>query len=163
MKKEGFTELLAVVDAIPVLLFAAIWDVCNMFFHGGLFFVGGCLCIFAGLGKVIWKMILARKNKDIRFWFLQFRVTMPMGFLLMLFAIIMRFGDIPWARLLQVALSFPIILCWIVAILTMVTLIIMAKYMNQNSATDNWIEQMANIIMQSAIFIGVLAVSMVLR
>ena len=80
--KERFTLQLAAVDCIPVLLFSATAIVLAGKIGHPLFIIGAVLCVCAGLGKVIWKLILAMRERDIRVLGAQLRYVMPIGFLM---------------------------------------------------------------------------------
>ena len=82
--KEKFSIQLTAVDCIPVLLFSVTSFVLAGKLRNPLFMIGAVLCVCAGLGKVIWKLLIALKDKDVRFLGAQLRYVMPAGFLLMI-------------------------------------------------------------------------------
>ncbi|MCD8161244.1 MAG: hypothetical protein LUE61_08765 [Clostridiales bacterium] len=74
---------MAVVDALPVLCFSASMILIGQVYQSAVFMVGAVLCVLAGVGKVLWKLILAIAHKDVPILFRQFRFLMPAGFVLM--------------------------------------------------------------------------------
>lgn len=88
MNKENDNVLeasvgMAVVDALPVLCFSASMILIGQVYQSAVFMVGAVLCVLAGVGKVLWKLILAIAHKDVPILFRQFRFLMPAGFVLM--------------------------------------------------------------------------------
>lgn len=79
---ENFPLSLAFFDALPVLFFGIAVLLIAIRFENILFITGAFLCTLAGLGKVIWKIIIAGTRKDIVWMNRQLRVLMPVGFLL---------------------------------------------------------------------------------
>lgn len=67
MEKEQFTLSLALVDALPVLFFGVAAAALGLKLHSALFFIGAVVCLLAGAGKVLWKLLLALKGKDVPF------------------------------------------------------------------------------------------------
>ncbi len=78
-KYENFTIQLALVDALPVLFFTIAMSIIAFHFNSLFFKIGVLLCIVGGVGKVIWKIIVALKDKDIHILFTQMRITIPIG------------------------------------------------------------------------------------
>ncbi|MBP5458872.1 MAG: hypothetical protein J6Y62_01670, partial [Clostridia bacterium] len=82
---EGFTLSLALLDAVPVLLFAvAIVLLGIKASMSPLIILGGLLCFIGGAIKVLWKVIVAVKQKNVWWMFVQMRPMMLLGFLLLL-------------------------------------------------------------------------------
>ena len=81
---EGFTVALALVDAIPVLLFGASMILLGSRLQSLLFTVGAILSTLAGCCKVAWKLILGLKKKDVRWLNKGFLPLMGAGWLLIL-------------------------------------------------------------------------------
>lgn len=77
---NDFTLGLALFDGLPVITFAGSMILISYLFSSKLFLIGSFVCLFAGLSKVIWKIIVVLKNKNIWFFFIQMRITMPIGF-----------------------------------------------------------------------------------
>lgn len=155
--KGKFTMNLALVDAIPVLIFGATVVIIATSIQSGVFLIGGLFSVFAGLGKVIWKIILAVKEKDNDFWRKQFKFTMPLGFCLMIIGVVIKKSIINWSKLWISLISFPTILYLILALVLMVAMMTMAKKLDQNNAKHNWIEQGTNILMQISVLLAALS------
>ncbi len=156
--KNKFTMSLALVDAIPVLIFGGTVIFISNAIQSTVFLIGGLFSIFAGLGKVIWKIVLAVKQKDNAFWRKQFKVTMPLGFCLMIIGVVIKKSVINWSNLLNSLISFPAILFLILALCSMVAMITMAKKLDQNNAKHNWVEQGTNILMQIFVLLAVITI-----
>lgn len=76
---ENFPLSLAFFDALPVLFFGIAVLLIAIRFENILFITGAFLCTLAGLGKVIWKIIIAGTRKDIVWMNRQLRVLMPVA------------------------------------------------------------------------------------
>lgn len=154
--KGKFSNTLALVDAIPVVIFGVTLGIIASEIHSTVFLVGGLLSAFAGLCKVAWKFVLANFEKDIKLLTKQFRFTMPIGFLLMVIGVITKRNSINFSGVFESAISFPAVVFLALTIVTMVAMIIMAKKLDQNSAKSNWIEQGANILMQIFVLLTII-------
>ena len=155
-KLEGFTLKLALVDLIPVILFAGGAGLLNKRLGSVIFAIGIFCCLLGGVGKVTWKIIIAFTKKDIQFLFKQMRVMMPGGFLLMLIGIIVKWNNISWMNVLNAVISFPSILFFVIGIIGIVIMSIFAKKLDPNDLKSNWIEQCTNIVAQGGFFLGIL-------
>lgn len=155
---QDFNLSLAVVDTIPVLLFGGSTILISLMFNSKLFLVGSLLCLFAGLSKVIWKIIVATKKKNIWFLFVQMRITMPIGLLLMIISFIINKHNINIDVLLINLLSFPINMFFIFGIIGMIMMLMFAFTLDGNKVKNNWIEQITNLIAQLCFFIGLLII-----
>lgn len=151
---EGFTLALALVDAIPVLLFGAAALVFGTKLASPLFTLGAALALIGGAGKVTWKLIIALAHKNLPWLGRQMRITMPAGFLLMIVGAAMCGG-----RALALATSLvcipclPLVLVWVACMCAMGYF---AGHRDQTSARDNWIEQLTNACGQAALLLAVL-------
>ena len=145
MEKEKFTVQLALVDALPVLFFGIAAVVLGLKLHSLLFFIGAILCLLAGAGKVLWKLLIALKNKDVPILGAQLRYLMPTGFLLMLLGALLSDRD-QLKMLLQAAARMPSILFFILGILGLVGMILCAKKFDRRDVRGNWIEQIINAV-----------------
>ncbi len=84
---EGFTVALALVNAIPVLLFGSSMILVASRFGHPLFIIGAALSTLAGCCKVAWKLIL---------------VSFTLGF-----------GSINWSTVVQGLIGFPsVVFSW---------------------------------------------------
>lgn len=153
---QDFTIGLALVDAIPVLFFALTFIILGSIFESIMFIAGAVLCFIAGAAKVLWKLIVVIKKKNVWSLFVQMRILMPIGFLLMVAGLIFEGGGISSYRILQGLFSFPSVLFFCVGILGMVLMIIFAAKLDSSSVKANWLEQLTNGIAQICFFTGVL-------
>lgn len=88
-KYEGFTLGLALVDALPVLLFGGSCILVGIAFRSPLFIAGACICFLGGLLKVMWKIMLAVTGKDIQWLNKPFRYLLIGGFVLIILSVIL--------------------------------------------------------------------------
>jgi hypothetical protein len=151
---EGFTLALALVDAVPVLLFGAAAVAFGAKLSSPLFTLGAVLALLGGSGKVAWKLIIAVAHKNIPWLGRQMRATMPAGFLLMIVGAAM-YGGKALALMTSLARipSLPLVLVWIACMCAMGYF---AGHRDQTSARDNWIEQLTNACGQAALLLAVL-------
>ncbi len=155
-KYEDFSLALALFDALPVIFFSAAMLVIAAGFRNPFFIIGAVLCSLAGLGKVVWKIILAATRKDI-FWLnRQMRFLMPAGFLLLILAVVTGMTRSGWGQLLQLVLSMPSVLFFAVTVIGMVCMGIFAFRLDPTKARSNWIEQITNAVAQGCFLLGVI-------
>lgn len=153
---KDFTMGLALFDALPVLCFAGSMILISIKFSSKLFLLGSLLCLFAGLSKVIWKLIVILKKKNIWFFFIQMRITMPIGFLLMVTSLIINRKNISFSLMLQNFLSMPSLIFFVVGIIGMVLMVVFGFTLDGSKLKNNWIEQITNFVAQLFIFLGIL-------
>lgn len=153
---ENFTLSLALVDALPVLFFGGSMILIGLLFGSILFMLGAVLCFWAGAAKVLWKIIVVIKKKNIWWMFLQMRIVMPVGFALMILAVILNIGVINFSAVLSATLSLPSVIFFAIGVIGMVLMGIFAAKLDSANVYSNWIEQLTNAIAQAAIFMGIL-------
>lgn len=151
---DNFTLKLALVDAIPVIFFGASMVVISMLFSSSLFLIGALLCLFAGTCKVLWKIVVVIMKKNIWFLFVQMRITMPLGFLLMIISLVVNRNRIHLSSMAAGFTSFPSVIFFIIGIVGMVFMSVFAVKLDNADVKANWIEQITNGIAQIAFFIG---------
>ena len=151
-KYKNFTLGLALFDALPVLFFSASMILIATHFKSTSFIIGAILCSLAGCGKVIWKIIVAARNKDIHVLNTQMRILMPVGFILMIIGVMLNRSHIH----LQNAFTFPSILFFFITILGMICMSVFAAKLDSTKVKSNWIEQITNAIAQLSFLIGVI-------
>ena len=155
MEKETFTVQLAVVDALPVLFFGIAAVMLGLKLHSAVFFIGALICLLAGAGKVLWKLLIALKSKDVPLVGAQLRYLMPAGFLLMILGAV--FSDRAQLKtLLQAAVQMPSALFFLLGILGLMGMILCAKKFDRHDVNGNWIEQIINAVAQGCVMLGVL-------
>ena len=153
---EDFTLSLALVDALPVLFFGGSMILIALLFKSRLFLAGALLCFWAGAAKVLWKIVVVKKKKNIWWLFLQMRIVMPIGFALMLLSVILNRKAIRFAAVLAALTSFPSVVFFALGLIGMVLMGVFASRLDSADLRSNWIEQLTNTAAQAAIFIGIL-------
>lgn len=151
---EGFTLSLALVDALPVVFFAAAMISFGARLNSGLFIAGAVLAVCGGAGKVAWKLMLALAHKDVPWLAKQMRVTMPIGFVLIIAGCVAS-GQ----AFLALSAGFtepPSSVLMIVFFLCMLAMGWFAGHMDQKDARANWVEQLTNAAGQACLLAAVL-------
>ena len=151
-----FTLGLAIVDALPVLLFGGSMIMIGLLFGSVLFLLGAALCFWAGAAKVLWKIIVVTRKKNVWWLFLQMRIVMPLGFALMLLAAILNLKAIHLTAVLTAIVSMPSVIFFAIGVLGMVLMGIFAAKLDAADVRSNWIEQLTNTAAQASLFIGIL-------
>ena len=154
MVPEGFSISMALVDAIPVLFFAVNIIILGM--KAGfswLIMLGGLLCILGGGIKVLWKVIVAAKQKNIWWMFVQMRYTMLIGFLLIIIGCIVDRHALAAAFSGIGTASVIFLVLWV---LGMVLMGVFAKVLDNADPKANWIEQGTNAVSQICLCIALL-------
>lgn len=151
---EGFTLSLALVDAIPVALFCASAATFGAQVGSPLFVAGAVLAFLGGAGKVSWKLLIALAHKNLPVLSRQMRVTMPIGFVLMIAGAVMHAGA-AGAVLAKLA-SMPNLLLVIAWVGCMCAMGYFAGHRNQFDARSNWIEQLTNAVGQLCLLLALL-------
>lgn len=155
-KYEGFTLSLALVDALPVLFFGGSSILIGLLFGSPLFIVGASLIFLGGFLKVMWKVILAVKNKDISILNKQMKYTMLTGFGVVVASVIANIKRIDLKKIGKAIVSLPLLPFIIVYFLGMTAMGILGKKMDSTKVRSNWIEQCVNGFSQLALFVGLL-------
>ena len=155
---EGFTVALALVDAVPVLAFAAGMGIVAARFGSPLFWAGALLSILAGCCKVAWKLILGIWKKDLRILNKPFVPMQATGFLLMIGAVLLNIRKISWAAVLAAVTGIPSILFFIAwaALMGFMGWYRKNRFKNDD-ARSNWTAQLVNAAGQLCLLLGVLA------
>lgn len=153
---EDFTLGLVLVDALPVLFYCGSMLLLGRYLHSSFFAAGALLCLIGGAGKVLWKLIVVLRKKNIWPLFIQMRILMPAGFLLVLEALVLQRNRIRIAGISQAVLQFPSVLFFAVGFLGMILMGVFAVVLDSSDVKANWIEQLTNGIAQASFFIGLL-------
>ncbi|MCD8347976.1 MAG: alpha/beta hydrolase [Lachnospiraceae bacterium] len=147
---------MALVDALPVICFSISIAMIASLYDSAVFLIGALLCIIAGLGKVLWKLILAAAHKDIQLLYRQFHYLMPGGFVLILLSLIISRPSL--SELWKNISSFPCNILFLLAIVGFAVMGILGAKMDSTSKRANWIEQLVNLAAQLCILFGVLMI-----
>lgn len=150
------SPLMAATDALPVVFFGATAVFISMIFGSVLFCIGAALCVLAGIGKVAWKFIKALSGKDIRLLFVQMRVLMPLGFLLIILSLFVDGAD--FSLVWKNVTGFPCIIFFAAGLAGMAAMIVLAIAADPGSARMNWIEQTVNGFAQLCFLLGVIII-----
>lgn len=151
-----FTLGLVIVDAIPVLFFCASMVIAGMMFKSYLFVIGALMCLFAGACKVLWKLIVVLRQRNVWWMFLQMRILMPVGLVLMIAGGAMAGNGVGFAGLWARMCTMPASLFFILGLALMVLMIVFAFTLDSKNVKANWIEQITNGVAQIAFFVGLL-------
>ncbi|MBQ0070553.1 MAG: hypothetical protein KBS81_01635 [Spirochaetales bacterium] len=153
---EGFSLSMALVDAIPVVFFGLDALLLSKPLQSPLFFTGAVLCLVAGLLKVLWKFIVVLQKKNVWPLFMQMRIVMPTGFLMMILGFVLRVPQLDMARVGKALVAFPSAIFYVLWVLGMTGMIVAAKKLDSSDPKANWIEQGINGCAQVALFLGIL-------
>ena len=155
----GFTLGLALVDAIPVLLFGMSMAVVGLKLRSALFVLGAAASLLAGCGKVAWKLLLALRQRDVSWLNRQFRYLMCAGFVLMLVAVVAAAvsGSLRLGALAAALTGMPAIVFFALALCGFAALGVLGATLDGSTARDNWAEQLVNTFAQAMLLAGVIA------
>lgn len=155
MNKNEFTLSLALVDTLPVLFFGLAAGMLGWKLRSAVFFLGAVICLLAGAGKVLWKLLIALRSRDVKLLGAQLRYLMPLGFALMIAGAVL--ADRATLRgLLRQAVRMPSVLCFALGALGLIAMILCAKKYDRRDMRGNWIEQGINAAAQGFVLLGVL-------
>ena len=153
---ENFTLSLAFVDALPVLFFGGSMILIGLLFGRPLFLTGAALCFWAGAAKVLWKIIIVKKKKNIWWLFLQMKIVMPLGFALMILTVFMNRSAVNLPAVFAAIVSLPSVIFFTIGVIGMVLMGVFAAKLDSADVRSNWIEQITNALAQAAVFTGIL-------
>ena len=153
---EDFTLLLALTDSLQVIFFGASMLLIGRKFSSLLFISGALLCLIGGAGKVLWKIIVVLQKKNVWPLFIQMRILMPAGFLLMLTSLFANADKVSFRSICQAVTSFPSVIFFATGLLGIVLMTVFAIILDSADSRANWIEQLTNGVAQAAFFIGLL-------
>lgn len=155
---EGFSVTLALVDLIPVVFFGLSALRVGGLLSSPLFMLGAAICLISGVVKVLWKLIAAVSKRNIWSMFVQMRILMPVGFLILLIALIVDRANLSGNAILAGLTGFPACIFFLLGILGMVLMTVFAFRLDSSNPKANWLEQAVNGIAQACFFIGLLLV-----
>lgn len=151
---EGFTLTLAAVDAIPVLLFGGSMILAGFLLKSILFLLGAGLCLFAGCAKLIWKVIVVLRQRNVWWLFLQMRILMPIGLVLMVAGAVTAGAAL--RSFLASAGRFPSAAFFAGGFVGMGLMAVFGFTLDSSDARSNWVEQITNAAAQLCFFVGLL-------
>lgn len=156
MDLEGFTLSLALVDSLPVIFFGISFLALSEMFGSIIFTIGAVLCFLGGLSKVLWKIIIALSKKNVYILNKFFKIFMPVGFMLMMAALVIDRSKLNFAAMGKAVTSIPSAIFFVLGIGGMCLMGYWAKKLDSTSAKANWIEQLTNAFAQGMILLGIL-------
>lgn len=156
MVPEGFSVTLALVDALPVIFFGLASIVLGLSFSSIIFIIGACITFISGLVKVIWKIIVATKKKNIWAMFIQMRIVMPIGFIVMIVGFIIACFNENMNIFFNSLLNPLCIVFLALGFIGMAMMVVFAIKLDSSDPKSNWIEQICNGLSQACFFIGFL-------
>jgi len=152
---QDFTISLATIDAIPVILFCINCIIIGQILNSILFTIGTIACFISGILKVIWKYIVVLKKKNVWSLFIQMRIIMPIGFLIMLVGTLISLLAHMYT---PVSVSPISIIFFATGFIGMVMMGVCGARLDSADLKSNWIEQIINSISQAAFLIGLLLI-----
>ncbi len=155
---EDFSVRLALVDAIPVVFFGIDCILLYRFFPHILFLLGAILSLVSGAVKVIWKILVATKKKNIWPLFIQMRIAMPIGFVMMIGSLVLYRYELHPTLIWQRVSGMPAVIFFSLGALGMALMLLFAVLLNNRSRKANWVEQLTNGLAQICFLIGLLLI-----
>lgn len=153
---EDFPLNLALVDLLPVIFFGLTSIFLGLIFNSLIFIIGALITFISGLLKVIWKIIVATKKKNIWFLFIQMRIIMPIGFLIMIVGFILYCLNNDITLFFNSLFNITSIIFLILGLIGLVAMIICSIKLDSSDLKSNWIEEGINSVTQLFIFIAIL-------
>ena len=138
---EGFSVPLAVFDLIPVIFFGLSAIRVGSLFHSTLFVIGAVICLVSGLVKVLWKLIAAVAKKNIWLMFVQMRIFMPIGFIVLITTLIVDRANLNGSAILAGLLSFPSCIFFAIGVIGMILMTVLAFKADSSNPKVNLTEQ----------------------
>lgn len=155
-KYEDFPLSLALFDALPVLFFSAAVVLIGLDYKNLFFIAGSLICTLAGMGKVLWKIIIAGTKRDIAWMNRQMRIFMPAGFLLILIGVVT--GGVDLHILKGEIFSLPAAIFFGITVIGMIMMSVFAVKLDGTKLRSNWIEQITNAVAQGCFLLGVITI-----
>lgn len=155
---EGFSVALAIFDLIPVIFFGLSAIKAGNLFHSTLFVIGALICLVSGIIKVLWKLIAAVARKNIWLMFVQMRIFIPIGFLVLITALIVDRANLNISAILSGLISFPSCIFFAVGVIGMILMTVLAFKADSSNPKVNWAEQIINSTAQLCFFVGLMLV-----
>ena len=154
---DNFTMSMVIVDSFPVIFFSGTAILVGVLLKNPVFIIGAIISALSGILKVLWKLIVVKKKKNVWPLFIQMRIAMPIGFVLMIAGVIISRRTIHLLDVFKYVTGFPLVIFFGIGLASMVAMMVLAITLDSSKAKNNWIEQLVNGIGQFSIFIGVLA------
>ena len=155
---QNFTMGLALFDFAPVLLFGLacqlLWRMTGSF----LILLGGLICFISGTLKVLWKIIVVAQKKNVWPLFVQMRIGMPAGLMIVLVGFIAACFTKDLSAFWNAALRPAPLFFLILYFLGTAAMVICGKRLDSSDVRSNWIEQSCNTVAQGSFFVNMLLI-----
>ncbi len=120
---DNFTMSMVIVDSFPVIFFSGTAILVGVMLKNPVFILGAIISALSGILKVLWKLIVVKKKKNVWPLFIQMRIAMPIGFVLMIAGVIISRRTIHLLDLFKYVTGFPLVLFFGIGIASMVAII----------------------------------------
>ena len=142
---EGFTLTSALENSLVVICFSLAIFIFSYrtSYYSYPIVIGGLMTIISGFIKVLWKIIVVLKKKNVWWMFVQMRIILPVGFSIYIFGLIQGYQN--YSSYIANA-SFYNKFCFLIFIFGMCLLFIYAAAFDLSNPKFNWIEQLTNTI-----------------
>lgn len=155
---QNYTMGLAIFDFVPVLFFGLasylLWKMTGSF----LVLLGGLACFISGALKVLWKIIVVAKKKNIWPLFVQMRIGMPAGLTLVLIGFIISCFTKDMSAFWSAAAHPLPILFFVLYFAGTAAMVVCGSKLDSTEAKTNWIEQSCNTVAQGSFFVMMLLI-----
>lgn len=151
---QDYSMELAIFDAVPVLLFGASGVLLFRMTNSILVFLGALICFLAGMLKVLWKVFVVTKKKNVWFLYEQMRYGMPLGFALILLGINIGLITGKSSRFFFVMGQPLPMLFFVFSIVGIFGMVVFSKKLDSVKGSTNWIEETCNTMAQGAFLIS---------
>ena len=91
-----------------------------------MFVIGAVICLVSGVVKVLWKLIAAVAKKNIWLMFVQMRIFMPIGFIVLITTLIVDRANLNSSAILAGLLSFPSCIFFAIGVIGMILMTVLA-------------------------------------
>ena len=143
---------------IPVIFFGLSAIRIGSLFHSTLFVIGAVICLVSGVVKVLWKLIAAVAKKNILLMFVQMRIFMPIGFIVLITALIVDRANLNGSAILAGLLSFPSCIFFAIGVIGMILMTVLAFKADSSNPKVNLTEQIINTTAQLCFFVGLMLI-----
>ena len=105
------------------------------------FVIGAVICLVSGVVKVLWKLIAAVAKKNIWLMFVQMRIFMPIGFIVLITTLIVDRTNLNGSAILAGLLSFPSCIFFAIGVIGMILMTVLAFKADSSNPKVNLTEQ----------------------
>ena len=151
---EGFTLSLVIVDFIPVFFFIIAITIFSLkTYINYLVLIGGYICFFTGIIKVVWKLVVVLKKENVWWMFVQMRIAMPIGFTILIIGFVIGWKYFSF-YIYNSSFYFRIFISlWIIGLSLMG---LFAMTLDSSDPIANWMEQITNCISEAFLCIAII-------